>query len=158
MWVLAGLLALGPLSACSERQASSGATREDTAVAGTGPHGLDPAVIARGAGIYRQHCAACHGANAEGTPNWHRQGPDGKYPPPPLDGSAHAWHHPMSALKQVIRDGTVKLGGNMPGWKDKLSDQDIEALVAWVQSLWPEELYRSWQAMDEKARAGQAAY
>ena len=39
------------------------------------------AVLARGHDLYRQHCAACHGAMAQGAPNWHKLGPDKKFPP-----------------------------------------------------------------------------
>jgi mono/diheme cytochrome c family protein len=118
----------------------------------TAPHGLDAAKVARGAQLYKANCAVCHGANAEGAPNWHRPGPDGKYPAPPLNGTGHDWHHPTSALKWTIREGTGKLGGNMPAWKDKLTDGDIEAVIAWFQSLWPEEVYKNWALMDAKAR------
>lgn len=117
----------------------------------------DAAQLARGAQIYKANCAVCHGANAEGAPHWQRPGPDGKYPPPPLDASGHAWHHPQAALKMTIREGTLRLGGNMPAWQDKLSDQDIDAVIAWMQSIWPEEIYRAWLAMDEKSRQGNSS-
>ena len=87
----------------------------------TVPHGLDAKLVARGGEIYKANCVACHGANAEGAPNWSKKGADGKFPPPPLDASGHGWHHPKSALVQTIREGTLKLGGGMPAWKDKLS-------------------------------------
>jgi mono/diheme cytochrome c family protein len=116
--------------------------------------GFDPKQVARGGELYRAHCAACHGANAEGAPNWHQKGADGKFPPPPLDAKGHAWHHPKSALAQTIREGTLRLGGAMPPWKDKLSDADIEAVIAWFQSRWPEDVYQSWARMDERSGAG----
>ncbi len=133
------------------------AERKTTVQAGTPPipavpRDLDSALVARGAKIYRAHCAECHGANAEGAPNWHAKGADGKYPAPPLNGTGHAWHHPASALKWTIREGTAKLGGNMPPWKDTLPDRDIEAVIAWFQSLWPEEVYKNWVVMDGRAR------
>ncbi len=114
----------------------------------------DAGQLTRGAKIYKANCAVCHGANAEGAPNWHRQGPDGKYPAPPLNGTGHDWHHPTSALKWTIREGTAKLGGNMPAWKDKLPDSDIEAVIAWFQSLWPEEVYKNWVLIDARSGAG----
>ncbi len=116
----------------------------------------DTAQLARGAKIYKVHCAECHGANAEGAPNWHVKSPDGKNPAPPLNGTGHDWHHPMAALKWTIREGTAKLGGNMPAWKEKLSDSDIEAVIAWFQSLWPEEIYKNWALMDSKAHQDRA--
>ena len=148
------LLPVAPLlAACGENGGKPVA--ESSAVAITAPaRATDAAQIARGGEIYKANCAVCHGANAEGAPNWHRAGPDGKYPAPPLNGTGHDWHHPTSALKWTIREGTGKLGGNMPAWKGKLSDADIEAVIAWFQSRWPEEVYKSWALMDEKARRG----
>jgi len=121
---------------------------------GGGPHGLDPQQVANGAAVFRTHCATCHGDRAQGVFNWQQPGKDGKYPPPPLDGSAHAWHHPMAALKDVIRNGTLRLGGNMPPWRDKLTDAEIEAAIAYFQSLWPAEIYQAWADIDRRAQAG----
>lgn len=145
------------LSACGEGSGKSAADPAAAipAAAPAAPGRVtDAGRLARGAQIYQANCAACHGANAEGAPNWSKKGADGKFPPPPLDASGHGWHHPKSALVQAIRDGTLKLGGGMPAWKDKLSDADIEAVIAWFQSRWPEEVYKSWALMDEKARRG----
>ncbi|MEW6330495.1 MAG: cytochrome c [Pseudomonadota bacterium] len=118
----------------------------------------DFSTMMRGAKVYQENCATCHGVQAEGAPNWQRQGPDGKFPAPPLNGTGHAWHHPMAALKATIRRGTIPIGGSMPAWEGKLSDEDIDAVVAWLQSRWPEEIYRSWLAMEEKVRRGQGAH
>ncbi len=95
--------------------------------------------------LFRQHCAQCHGPNAEGDPNWRRRRPDGTFPPPPLNGTGHAWHHSHEVLRTTIRDGTVKLGGSMPGWGDKLSEAEMDAILVWLRSLWPEEIRAEWQ-------------
>jgi len=144
LWIgvlLAWLVLLGGCRDASPGGGASGA-----------PHGLDPARIARGADVYRQHCAACHGERAQGTFAWERPGADGKYPAPPLDGSAHAWHHPTAQLKQTIQDGTLKLGGSMPAWKGKLSEADTEAVIAYFQSRWPAEIYQAWADIDRRSR------
>jgi len=112
---------------------------------------VDPAVLEKGKVLFGKHCASCHGDSAQGALNWQKAGPDGKYPPPPLNGSAHAWHHPTAALRSVIRNGTQRIGGNMPPWRDKLNDAEIDAIIAWFQSLWPDELYAAWSEMDRKA-------
>ena len=114
--------------------------------------GTDATQLARGAQLFQQHCATCHGQRAQGALAWQRPAADGKYPPPPLDGSAHAWHHPHAWLKQTIRNGTVSQGGNMPAWGSTLSDNDIDAVIAWFQSLWPEEIYREWARNDQRSR------
>ena len=104
----------------------------------------DPEVLKTGKTLFRVNCATCHGTDAEGAPNWQKRTADGKYPPPPLNGSAHTWHHPRSALVQTIQQGTIKLGGSMPPWQNKLDDQQIEAIITWLTSLWPDEPYEIW--------------
>lgn len=151
------------LAACSEPTATSPpspaeprttpAAVEADWLATAQARGFDPQRVRRGGALYQQYCAACHGPRAEGAPNWHRRGPDGRFPPPPLDGTGHAWHHPRAALARTIRDGTERLGGSMPAWGDRLSEADIEAIIAWFQSSWPEEIYRNWLELDRKARA-----
>lgn len=32
----------------------------------------------------------------------------------------------------------------MPAWKDKLSDDEMTAAIAWFQSKWPDEIYNAW--------------
>ena len=99
--------------------------------------------------LYARFCAECHGAGAQGAANWQKPGPDGRMPPPPLNGTGHAWHHPMRDLVAVIQNGTP---GNMPAWRGKLSSDDTEAVIAWFQSLWPAEIYAAWDRMDRAAR------
>ncbi|MEK7816605.1 MAG: cytochrome c [Pseudomonadota bacterium] len=151
------LLVVLSLAACGEGggKLATGPAAATPAVATTAPARVtDAGQLARGAEIYQANCAACHGPNAEGAPNWHQKGADGKFPPPPLDASGHGWHHPKSALVQTVKEGTVKLGGGMPAWRDKLTETDIEAVIAWIQSRWPEDVYKSWALIDEKARRG----
>ncbi len=78
------------------------------------------------------------------TSNWRKPFSDGSYPPPPLNGSAYAWHHPFSVLKNNIQYGEVALGGKMPAFKDKLTEKEIEAAIAYFQSKWNSEIYNQW--------------
>ena len=110
----------------------------------------DFAQITRGRKLFLKNCAVCHGVNAEGAPNWRQRDPDGKYPPPPLNGTGHAWHHPMQALRMTIRDGTQKIGGKMPAWGNTLSGQEIDDIIAWFQGQWPDEIYQAWYKRNEK--------
>ena len=71
-------------------------------------------------------------------------------PAPPLNGTGHAWHHPQKVLIDVIKNGTARLGGNMPPWKDRLSDQEIEDIIAWFKAQWPDELYAAWDRMNRE--------
>ncbi len=113
---------------------------------------LDPEKIKRGATVYRVNCASCHGPNAEATPNWREQGADGRYPPPPLNGSAHDWHHSTATLEKMIREGSPGIGG-MPAWNGKLTNQEIDDVIVWIKSLWPDEIYDIWyQEIENKQK------
>ncbi|SDW15570.1 Cytochrome C oxidase, cbb3-type, subunit III [Nitrosomonas communis] len=105
---------------------------------------FDPAQITRGRAIFRENCAVCHGPNAEATPNWRKPLENGRYPPPPLDGTAHAWHHSTEELKRFILKGGPPGEGRMPGWEGKLTEQEIEDILVWIKSLWPDEVYDAW--------------
>ena len=100
--------------------------------------------VARGEKLFQQHCAACHGRNAEGTRDWKKTDADGNYPPPPLDGTAHAWHHSIPQLARSIKRGGAEFGGVMPGFAGQLDDQEVLAVIAYFQSKWPDDLYRRW--------------
>lgn len=100
--------------------------------------------VARGEETFRQNCAACHGQNAEATPNWKKTDANGQYPPPPLNGTAHAWHHDLDLLRRTIREGGAKLGGKMPAFEDQLNDAQIDSVIAFFQSKWPDEIYQRW--------------
>jgi mono/diheme cytochrome c family protein len=101
-------------------------------------------VVNYGSRLFQQNCASCHGADAEGSSDWKQADANGNYPPPPLDGSAHAWHHSIPGLVRTIKQGGIKLGGVMPPFADKLSDQDVLAVIAYFQSKWPDKIYAGW--------------
>lgn len=147
------LLLAGSLSliSCADEKADNkiaAATAESKPVV----RNLSEAQVMRGRQLYLKNCTVCHGINAEGAPDWQKRTADGSYPPPPLNGTGHAWHHPTRALVDVIRNGTIRLGGKMPPWKDKLSDEQIHDIIIWFQSQWPDELYAAWQRMDQESR------
>ncbi len=105
--------------------------------------------VASGELLFNQNCASCHGQNAEGTADWKKTDANGNYPPPPLNGSAHTWHHSRELLKSTIQDGGIKLGGVMPGFSDQLSDQEIDSVIAYFQSKWPDDIYLKWSERNQ---------
>jgi len=109
----------------------------------------DQAAVDQGASLFKQNCASCHGVNAEGTADWKKTDADGNYPPPPLNGSAHAWHHNKELLTRTILEGGAKLGGTMPAFAGKLTEQEIEAVIAYFQSKWPDPIYRKWASANQ---------
>ena len=102
--------------------------------------------VASGEKIYAQHCAACHGANLEGQREWRRRLPNGRLPAPPHDETGHTWHHPDEVLFAITRNGLVPpyappgYESDMPGFADKLSDDEIRAVLAFIASRWPPEV------------------
>ncbi len=106
--------------------------------------------VARGGKLYKENCAKCHGANAEGTPDWRVRKPDGKLKPPPLNGTGHAWHHSKALLMSIITEGSIGKGGDMPAWGKKLTQDEIDAVLTWVQSKWPEEIYKNWLEINRR--------
>jgi mono/diheme cytochrome c family protein len=120
---------------------------------GLAARGLDAAQVARGERIYNTHCASCHGPRGAATPDWRKPGADGKYPPPPLDDTAHAWHHPTEVLRKVIRSGSPPNLGNMPAWEGKLTDAEIADVVAYIKSLWSDPVYAQWKQIEQQAQA-----
>lgn len=143
------------LVACGKTETGSSASKVDApGRASSAPDKRgDFATIVRGGQLFSENCARCHGELAQGHPQWRQPDASGRYPAPPLDGSGHAWHHPTMALVRTIKFGTQSLGGSMPAWKDKLSDEDISAVIQWFQSRWPEEIYRDWKTRDQQAQA-----
>jgi len=73
--------------------------------------------VAKGEKLFNEKCIKCHKQYAEGEPYWQRKDKDGKFPPPPLDGTAHAWHHPMEVLHKYIKKGGKEYGGIMEGYE-----------------------------------------
>ena len=117
------------------------------------PRWWSAAQAEQGGELYQVHCAECHGDNAEGSvANWREANEDGTFPPPPLDGSAHTWHHDMGALRRSIRFGGKPLGGTMPAFQETLSPEEIDSVIAHFQSLWPEEIYFRWNLREQRRK------
>ena len=156
MTSLLSLIAIVSLVSCSDQAAVSPAP--DAAIANTGPGGAaaQPEVarwysaeqVAAGGEVFAQNCAVCHGAEAQGTAgDWREKLADGSFPPPPLNGSAHAWHHPQEVLLRVIDYGGEAMGGKMPAFIDVLEQSEKLAAVAYFQDFWTDEIYQQWMQM-----------
>lgn len=107
--------------------------------------------VAQGQLIFAQYCTACHGVNAEGTEHW-KTPVNGQLPPPPLNGSAHAWHHPIAVLDEVIALGGEPYGGVMPAWGAILNQQQRIAVIASFQNYWTDEIYATWLLREQASR------
>ena len=92
-----------------------------------------PDLVVQGRDVFQQVCAACHGQNAKGYAN--------ELAAPALDHSEHAWHHPDQQIYDWVKNGKLGLGREMPPLGGQLSDEEIEAVIAYLHTLWtPEQL------------------
>jgi len=108
--------------------------------------------VENGEQLFQTWCTSCHGLNAEGTQKWKELSPDGVLPPPPLNGTAHAWHHPLAVLIEVIDQGGVALGGVMPGFNSHLNYQNKLDVIAFIQQYWPDNIYNQWLIREKAYR------
>lgn len=101
--------------------------------------------------VYAENCARCHGKYGQSiVENWKRPNPDGTFPPPPLNGSAHTWHHPFEVLMKTINEGGAPVGGTMPAFGDSLSNEEKVAVIAYFQSFWDNKTYERWVDMNAR--------
>jgi len=106
---------------------------------------LDLGQVSRGREVFVQHCASCHGSDAQGAPDWQQPDARGDLPAPPHDDTGHTWRHSDAQLSEIIRGGlrdqfnkTPEL--TMPPFPtDQLSDQQIGDVIAYFKSLWSPE-------------------
>ena len=102
-------------------------------------------MIARGKIAYENNCVSCHMINLAGAENWRGLDEDGHRKAPPLNGTGHTWHHDDKTLHNIIKYGLANLvdgyEGKMIGFKDNLSDKDIDSVLAYIKSYWPKDKY-----------------
>ncbi|HUD84158.1 MAG TPA: cytochrome c [Candidatus Saccharimonadales bacterium] len=112
--IVSGLAAIGIAFAAGEMfQRSSGAsaaTGDGLAIPATGT------LEQKGYTLFMMNCAHCHGTDARGE-----EGPD-----------LHGVTKSDARIASLIRDGKK---GEMPKFNSKLSDADVQALVAFIRSL-----------------------
>ena len=143
------------LSGCGNKQTETGVAekRDKASPDSHSTRWYSQEQVMQGRDLYQTYCAECHQPDASGTTNWRSLNAEGKLPPPPLNGTAHTWHHPLSVLRRTVRLGGVPLGGSMPGFADKLSDEQIDAILAWVQTRWSDEIYHIWHERNQQAES-----
>jgi mono/diheme cytochrome c family protein len=101
-----------------------------------------------GRALYVEHCAACHGIDLEGQPDWRSPDANGLYPAPPHDETGHTWHHDDAMLldyisrggQAVLDDMGVTFTSGMPGFGSVLSEHEIETILDYIKSTWPQRI------------------
>ena len=80
-----------------------------------------------------------------------RRNARGRLPAPPHDESGHTWHHDDVVLFEVTKYGLAKHApagyqSDMPAFGDRLSDDEIVAVLAYIKSRWPQDIHRKRKA------------
>jgi len=83
----------------------------------------DAAAVARGAPLYKEHCASCHGATGKGDP---KQGA------PRLSDQIWLYGGSKSAIIAQITKARM---GAMPAWNTRLDRETIKMLAVYVHAL-----------------------
>lgn len=115
----------------------------------------NPRQVARGAELYRAHCAECHGGQLQGEPDWQVRKPSGELPAPPHDVSGHTWHHSDEQLFAMTKYGMTRFAPPdyktaMPAFVGRLSDADIRAVLAFIKASWPEDIRERQERLGRK--------
>lgn len=101
-------------------------TSPATEAARENPVAFNSSSVKKGAGLYQQYCASCHGAKADG------KGSAGMMlNPRPADLTAMSGGHSDGDFAYKINTGR----GAMPSWKNKLNEKQVWQLVNFIQSL-----------------------
>lgn len=116
----------------------------------------DAQAVERGRVLYGEHCAACHGPELQGEPDWQVPDAEGYLPAPPHDASGHSWHHDDRLLIRLTLQGTAAvIGGGyrsrMPGFEDVLSEAQVREVLAFIKSTWPDEIIQRHNALNAGA-------
>ena len=118
----------------------------------------DAAVLDIGRAVYAENCASCHGAALAGQANWQQRDADGYLPAPPHDETGHTWHHPDSYLFSMTKYGIEEMIGkpypnNMPAYEDKLTDEEILAVLSYIKSTWSGRTQRQHDQINARTKA-----
>ncbi len=98
-----------------------------------------PGLVEKGAVLYQANCLSCHGGSTGGNL---------RDIPPPHNANGHTWHHPDQQLIDIVLNGlsfSVEGQQKMPAFKDKLTEEDVKAILAYIKTWWTPK-QRAWQA------------
>ena len=108
--------------------------------------------LERGRELYDTNCASCHGLNLEGQSGWQAAKEDGTYPAPP-HGDTMLLGYIYRGGQAVLDDMGVDFTSGMPGFGDELTADDIEAVLDYIKSTWPDRI-RAAQSDRSRLEAG----
>ena len=95
--------------------------------------------LTRGEHIYGASCASCHGGPTGGALSDY---------PPKHNANGHTWQHGDCELVAIIRTGaglrhdvetrpaSPPAAVAMPAWRDRLSEEQIGDVIAFIRTMW----------------------
>lgn len=106
--------------------------------------------VAFGGRVYGRICANCHGSGLDGQLGWQQPMKDGTRLAPAHNTEGETWHHSDKTLFEVVKfggdylkqDGTTS---RMPAFENKLTDDEIWSVIAFIKSSWPADLQKAQQ-------------
>lgn len=97
--------------------------------------------------LYLDNCAACHGVELEGQPDWMARLSNGRLPAPPHDETGHTWHHSDAQLFRIVKEGLASIAPgyetDMPAFGATMTDTEITAVLDYIKSTWPDRVRES---------------
>lgn len=93
----------------------------------------------RGQRVYQSNCASCHGGS---------QGGNASDYPPRHSAIGHTWQHADCDLARMVRNGPgpsvntgrfVAPGLQMPAFRDRLNEDEIADVLAYIKTFWTDE-------------------
>ncbi len=102
----------------------------------------------QGRGLYSFNCAHCHGAALEGKRIDSETAIPALVPTPDMPGQV--WHFSDPQIFGIVKKGSHTLEApaeteTMPVFGDRLSDQQIYQIIAFVKNRWPQNIRESQQ-------------
>ncbi len=113
--------------------------------------------VAFGGRVYGRICASCHGSDLAGQLGWRQPLKDGSRLAPAHNTEGKTWHHADATLFKVVKFGGDYLrpdGGvsRMPAFDEKITDEEVWAVIAFIKSNWPATLQEAQRAAMPDAR------
>jgi mono/diheme cytochrome c family protein len=113
------------------------------------------ALLGAGFALFRFAFPSPPDINPDDAAHWMERKPDGRLPAPPHDVTGHTWHHPDQQLMLITKKGLSAVvpgyQSDMPAFESVLSDEQIAAVLAFIQSRWPEDIRERQRALTRAA-------
>ena len=145
--MIATLVAFACSSSADENNSQSGDAVSPVSTSRTGQE------------IFAATCAACHGADGRGQPDWHIPKEDGTLPAPPLNGDGHTWHHGDGLLYRIVSEGGAFLEvpsvpnfeSRMPAFREQLIHDELVAVITYIKTFWIDKTSRGLSILESQA-------